>query len=693
MRYSIATKLLTIGFILTTIFANGQVQYSKMNSVQLISAISPDGKFNYQLEFKGKTVIYKSGIGFQLSKPNVLLNRFELIKIDTSSFDQKWAPIWGEQDTIRNHYKEIVYHLKDKAGSKIEIDLIFRVFEDGIGLRYAFPKQTSLNYFIVQNELTEFNLGKDHTAFWIPGDFDTNEYLYNTTKLSQVDALKAASNEKDIAVTSLVNDHTVQSPLMLKTDDGLYINIHEAALLNYPAMHLDLNKNTFKLSTILVPDAVGNKAYLQTGDVTPWRTILVSDKATDMIVSKTILNLNEPSKLGQTDWIKPQKFMGVWWEMHINKADWKLSTGKHGARTENVKKYIDFASQHKFDGVLVEGWNEGWEDWFGNWKENVFDFVTPYQDYNISELSTYAKTKGIKLIMHHETSGAVTNYERWMDTAYRFMIAHDINTVKTGYVGKIIPRGEYHDGQWMVNHYTRVAKKTGDYKIMVAAHEPVHPTGLHRTYPNWLANEAARGAEFNNAPTLGIPPEHNTILPFTRLMGGPMDYTPGLFHFDLNQFDSSRKQRVLSTLTKQLALYLIMYSPLQMAADLPENYEAHLDAFQFIKNVPVNWSATKVIEAEPGEYITIARKMKNGKNWYLGSITDEKTRQLKLDLNFLEKGVIYLAKIYRDGPNAAYDKNQTDYVLEEKTVNATSTLNIPIAKGGGVAIEFIPQTR
>lgn len=684
-----------IGFPLILAFLNisliclGQTQQVKMNSIELQTSINDTGVFSYQLNYKGKSVLLNSSIGFELSKPKLVLNRFELISLDSSSFDQNWAPIWGEQDSIRNHYKELVYHLKDKGASKIEINLIFRVFEDGIGLRYAFPKQAALDYFIVQNELTSFHLGKDHTAFWIPGDFDTNEYLYNTTKLSQVDALKAAAKEKDIAVTSLINDHTIQSPLMLKTEDGLYINIHEAALLNYPAMHLDLNKNTFELSTVLVPDAVGNKAYLHTGDVSPWRTVLVSDKATEIIASKTILNLNEPTTLAQTDWIKPQKFMGVWWEMHINKAGWKMSTGKHGARTENVKKYIDFASQHKFDGLLVEGWNEGWEDWFGNWKEDVFDFVTPYKDYNINELSAYAKSKGIKLIMHHETSGAVTNYERWMDTAYRFMVAHDINTVKTGYVGKIIPRGEHHDGQWMVNHYTRVAKKTSDYKIMVAAHEPVHPTGLHRTFPNWLANEAARGAEFNNAPTLGIPPEHNTILPFTRLMGGPMDYTPGLFHFDLNQFDSTRTQRVLSTLTKQLALYLIMYSPLQMAADLPENYEAHMDAFQFIKNVPVNWSATKVIEAEPGEFITIARRKKHSQDWYLGAITDEKARQMVLNLNFLEKGASYLARIYRDGANASFDKHQEDYIIEEKMVNAKTILNIPIAKGGGTAIEFI----
>ncbi len=672
-------------------YTNAQDKTIQMKSIVLKTSLDQNGNFSYQLNYKGKPILKNSKVGFELSKPNVLLNRFEIIKIDTNSFDQKWAPVWGEQDSIQNNYKEVKYHFKDKGGSSIELALIFRVFEDGIGLRYEFPPQKGLEYFIIQNELTSFNLGKDHTAFWIPGDFDTNEYLYNTTKLSQIDAIKATAKEKDIAVTTLVNDHVVQSPLMLKSDDGIYINIHEAALLNYPAMHLDVNKKTYQLNTLLVPDAVGNKAYLHTGDVTPWRTVIVSDKATDLIASKTILNLNEPSSLVQTDWIKPQKFMGVWWEMHINKADWKMSTGKHGARTENVKKYIDFASQHEFDGVLVEGWNKGWEDWFGNWKEDVFDFVTPYNDYNIKELSDYAKSKGIKLIMHHETSGAVTNYERWMDSAYRFMIANDINTVKTGYVGKIIPRGEHHDGQWMVNHYTRVAKKTSDYKIMVAAHEPVHPTGLHRTYPNWLANEAARGAEFNNAPTLGISPEHNTILPFTRLMGGPMDYTPGLFHFDLNQFDSTRKQKVLSTLAKQLALYLIMYSPLQMAADLPENYEAHLDAFQFIKDVPVNWSETKVIEAEPGEYITIARRKKNSQDWFLGSITDEKSRTLQLKLDFLNKGEKYRVKIYRDGMTASFDRNQTDYIIEEKIMKEGDEINIPIAKGGGVAISFFHQ--
>ena len=568
------------------------------------------------------------------------------------------------------------------------MDVQFRIFKDGIGFRYIFPKQNNLQHFIIKDELTEFHLSSDHKAFWIPGDFDTNEYMYNTTKLSEVNAFKAASREKDIAVTSLISNSSVQTPLMLKSEDGIYINIHEAALLNYPAMNLNLDKTNFTLTSKLVPDPVGNKAYLKAPFNTPWRTIIISNKAKNILASKTILNLNEPAKLEKTDWIKPQKYMGVWWEMHIGKATWQKEGGKHGATTENTKKYLDFAAAHHFDGVLVEGWNKGWEEWFGNWREDVFDFVSPYEDYDINYLSKYANEKGIKLIMHHETSGAATSYERRFDTAFRFMQQHDINTLKTGYVGKIIPRGEHHDGQWMVNHYTRVAEKTAEYKIMLDAHEPVHSTGLHRTYPNWMSNEAARGTEFNNAPTLGIVPEHQTILPFTRLMGGPMDYTPGLFHFKLNQFDSSRKQVVKSTLTKQLALYVTMYSPLQMAADLPENYLKHMDAFQFIKDVPVDWSETKILDAEPGDFITIARRGKNSKNWFIGSITDENERISIINLDFLEKGKKYQAIIYKDAQGADYDQNPELYIIEKKIVDANTSLNIKMAKGGGFAISI-----
>jgi hypothetical protein len=541
----------------------------------------------------------------------------------------------------------------------------------------------------VSDELTQFSVARDHKTFWIPGDYDTNEYLYNTTKLSEVDAITAANKEPDIAVKSLIGPNAVQTPLMMKSNDGLYINIHEAALINYPAMNLVLDKKTLTLTSHLVPDAVGNKAYLQTPTQTPWRTIIVSDKAADVLSSKTILNLNEPSKIENTDWIKPQKFVGMWWEMHVGKANWDLASKKHGANTENVKRYIDFAARFGFDGVLVEGWNQGWEDWFGNWKENVFDFITPYPDYDLNDLSTYAKDKGVRIIMHHETSGSATNYERWMDKAFQYMNDHHMNAVKTGYVGKIIPRGEHHDGQWMVNHYQRVIEKAATYKIMVASHEPVRPTGLHRTFPNYVASEAARGSEFNNAPALGITPEHTTILPFTRLMGGPMDFTPGLFRFKLNQFEPSRKTEVRTTLAKQLALYITMYSPLQMAADLTENYEKHLDAFQFIVDVPVDWDDTKIIEAEPGDYLTIARKAKNKNDWFVGAITDENSRMLNLSLDFLEPGKKYEATIYRDAENADWQTNPEAYVIEKKIVTNKSKLKIPLAKSGGCAISIL----
>ena len=676
---------------LFSLVTNAQKQNLTLASngpVQLMTNVQADGKFTYAVYYKNKSVVASSSLGMLLSKPAIALNTFNLLGVDSSMVDNTWEPVWGEQNSIRNKYKEFVFHVTDQKTNTYFVNIIFRLFEDGVGFRYEFPKQKNLNYFIVKEEQSQFTLTGDHKTFWIPGDFDTNEYAYNTTKLSEIDAYAASAKEKDIAVVSLINPDAVQTPLMMKSAEGLYINIHEAALVNYPAMNLLLNKESLSFTSVLVPDAVGNKAYLQAPFKTPWRTIIVSDKATEILSSKMILNLNDQSKIKDPSFIHPQKFIGVWWEMHTGKATWFKEGGKHGATTDNVKKYIDFAAQHKFDGVLVEGWNTGWEDWFGNWKEDVFDFVTPYSDYDVDALTKYAKAKGVKIIMHHETSGSAIGYERKMDTAYRFMLNHDMNTVKTGYVGKIIPRGEHHDGQWMVNHYNRVADKTAQYKIMLDAHEPVHPTGLHRTYPNWMANEAARGTEFNNAPTLGILPEHQTILPFTRLMGGPMDYTPGLFHFQLNQFEIERKQKVLSTLAKQLALYVTMYSPLQMAADLPENYQKHLDAFQFIKDVPVNWSASKIIEAEPGDYITIARKSKNNKDWFIGSITDENARTLNIKLDFLDKTKKYKAIIYKDGKDADYNTNPEVYAIEQKMVNATTELLIPIAKGGGCAISI-----
>lgn len=658
-------------------------------AVELTANLTANGTLQYRVTYKKHTFIEPSRLGFSLSRPQATLSQFTIVSVDSSITDETWQPVWGEVSRIRNHYKALSLQLKDKSG--ILINLHFRVFNEGVGFRYEFPTQSTLTHFVVADELTQFNLAGDYKAFWIPGDYDTNEYLYNTTKLSEVNATAAAAKETDIALKSVIGPNAIQTPLMLKTPQGLYINIHEAALVNYPVMHLMLDKKTFTLTSHLTPDAVGNKAYLQTPFQTPWRTINVSDKATDILASKMILNLNEPSKIADGSWIKPQKFIGMWWEMHVGKATWEKAGGKHGANTANVKTYIDFAAQHGFDGVLVEGWNEGWEDWFGNWKENVFDFITPYPDYNLEELTTYARQKGVRIIMHHETSGSATNYERWMDKAYKYMNDHRMNTVKTGYVGKIIPRGEHHDGQWMVNHYQRVAEKAAEYKIMVEAHEPAHPTGLHRTYPNWLANEAARGNEFNNAPKLGLVPEHETILPFTRLMGGPMDYTPGFFHFQLNQYDASRTTRVKTTLAKQLALYVTMYSPLQMAGDFPENFNKHLDAFQFIKDVPVDWDDTQILEAEPGDFITIARKEKGKSNWFLGAITDENSRTAQVPLHFLDEGATYEATIYRDAENVHWQTNPDAYSIEKMTVTAKTALPLRLAKGGGCAVSFRKQ--
>lgn len=649
------------------------------------------GECTYRVRYKNKSVIEPSGLGFVLSKPKASLTRFTLTAIDSARTDETWKPVWGEVRQIRNHYNELTVSLQDKAGSGIGLRVRFRVFNDGVGFRYEFPQQTALNHFIVDDERTQFRLAADHRTLWMPGDYDSNEYHYNFTKLSQVDALTAADKEKDIALKSVIGPNAVQTPLLFKTADGLYISVYEAALRNYPVMHLQLNKKTLTLTSQLTPDAVGNKAYLQTPAQTPWRTLIISDKATDLLASKLILNLNELSTIADPSWIKPQKFVGMWWEMHVGKATWEKAGGKHGANTQNVKKYIDFAAKYGFDGVLVEGWNVGWEDWFGNWKEDVFDFVTPYSDYNLDSLTAYAQQKGVRLIMHHETSGSVTNYERRMDAAFQYMVKEGINTVKTGYVGRIIPRGEHHDGQWMVNHWERVAQKAAQYKIMVDSHESAHPTGLHRTYPNWMASEAARGSEFNNAPTLGITPEHTTILPFTRLLGGPMDFTPGLFRFRLNQFDSTRTTRVRTTLAKQLALYITIYSPLQMAADLPENYEKHLDAFQFIRDVPVDWDDTNIIAAEPADYVLIARKQKGTANWYMGAITDENSRDFTLALDFLEPGKTYDAVIYRDAPTADWDTNPEAYVIEKKTVTAQTKMALHLAKGGGCAIQLLSR--
>jgi len=664
------------------------------NNIRLSFWLSAGGAPQYSLDYKGRPVVLPSSMGFELKQTmmNEALPALKDGMVITSSVqsasDTKWKPVWGDVKEIRDNYRKLVVGLSQKGDKAISFIIIFNVFNDGLGLRYEFPKQKNLNHFIVADEKTQFKLAGDHKAFWIPGDYDSNEFSPNVTKLSEVDA-EDPKYAASIFAHQFFNRNAVQTPLMMKSADGLYINIHEAALVNYPAMNLVIDKNDFTLHSALVPDALGNKAYLQAPAVTPWRTVLVSDKATDILASHTILNLNEPSVIKDPSWIKPTKYVGVWWEMHVGKASWDSSSGRHGATTANVKKYIDFAAKNGFSGVLVEGWNVGWEDWFGQYKENVFDFVTPYGDFDVKELQRYAASKRVKLIMHHETSASVTNYERQMDTAYRFMKKFGYDAVKTGYVGHIIPRGEHHDGQWMINHYVRVAQKTASYKIMLDAHEPVRPTGLSRTYPNWLACEAARGMEFN-AWSEGNKPQHDVILPFTRFMGGPMDYTPGIFQLELNYWDKNKKETIHTTLAKQLALYVTICSPLQMAADLPEIYEKKMDAFQFIKDVAVDWDDSKYLEAEPGDYITVVRKAKGSSNWFLGSITDENARNTTVDLGFLDPGKKYTAIIYGDADDADYQKTPAAYKITKQIVDNKTSLNLRLAPGGGCAVSFMP---
>jgi len=698
--------ILVIGLYSLNAFA--QNIQSPDGRLSLFFALTSDGEPTQQLSFKGRPVLQKSKLGIELKDQPAFTKGFTIVSADTSQADETWEPVWGEVKQIRNHFKELTVTLQQAAHKNRRMIIRFRLFNDGLGFRYEFPEQTDLKYFIVSDEKTEFNLTGDHKTFWIPGDYDTNEYRYSTTKLSEIDTTSGKAAE-GIAFRSIIAANAVQTPLMMKTSDGLYINIHEAALVNYPAMNLMVNKQTFGLSSHLVPDALGNKAYLQAPCKSPWRTIVVSDKAADILASKLILNLNEPSRVRDVSWIKPQKYVGIWWGMHVGAMSWNYAdvgniklaetdwkslkpNGKHGATTENTKRYIDFAAKHGFDGILVEGWNVGWEDWFGNWKEEVFDFVTPYPDFNVTELQKYASEKRVKLIMHHETSASVSNYERRMDEAYRFMKQHGYDAVKTGYVGRIIPRGEHHDGQWMVNHYVRVAEKTAAYKIMLDVHEPVRPTGLHRTYPNWLACEAARGNEFN-AWSIGNPPDHETILPFTRLMGGPMDYTPGIFQIKLDYYQPGKKEQVHTTLAKQLALYVTMYSPLQMAADLPENYERFIDAFQFIKDVAVDWDDTRILDAEPGDYLTIARKAKNKDEWYIGAITDEQARDVKIPLSYLTPKHSYVATLYIDAENAHWETNPMAYRIQHFLVNDRTTLKVSLASGGGAAISLRPASR
>ena len=698
-------KKFVIGLMLILAYTNPSAQIIKSpdGNLTLRFSINAEGVPVYRLSYGNMKVINESRLGIELKDQHSFAGNFSVDKIDSSLVDESWDPVWGEVKTIRNNYRELAVTLIQAEAKNRKLVLRFRLFNEGLGFRYEFPLQDNLNYFIVADELTQFNLGKDHTAFWIPGDYDSNEYYYTKTRVSGIDAT-FAKKVNEIGTKTVIGKNFIQSPVLMKSDEGLYISIFEAALVNYPAMHLKVDQTNFVLSSQLVPDAVGNKAYLQAPCTTPWRTVIVADKATDILSSKLVLNLNEPSKIKDVSWIKPMKYIGIWWGMHVGTATWNYTNEKnvniestdwnsvkpnmtHGATTENTKRYIDFAAGHGFDGVLIEGWNIGWEDWYGQWKEDVFDFVTPYPDFDIAALSKYAAEKNVKLIMHHETSASVTNYERRMDDAYALMKKFGYPAVKTGYVGRIIPRGEFHDGQWMVNHYVRVAEKLAKNKMMLDAHEPVRPTGLGRTYPNWLACEAARGNEFN-AWSVGNPPEHETILPFTRLLGGPMDYTPGIFQIKMNYYNPDKKEQVHTTLAKQLALYLTMYSPLQMAADLPENYEKHLDAFQFIKDVPADWDESKYLEAEPGDYITVARKAKGKDDWYVGAITDENSRSANINLSFLDKDKTYKATIYADADDAQWKKNPMAYKIYTKQVTAKDILNVKLAEGGGCAISI-----
>ena len=685
-------------FVFIQTASQAQNIQSPSGKISLNFKLNSNGQPAYIVNYKNKTVIQESTLGIKLKdKPNLVSN-FGIENSGKSSFNETWNPVLGEQSNIVNHYNELVINLIQKE-SQIKMNIIFKVFDEGVAFRYDFPKQKDLNYFIISDEVSQFHLTENCKAFWIPGDFDSNEYAYNETKISEIDNSKLDLNN-GIGVKSIPGRFVVQSPLMMKSPDGLYLNIFEAAVVNYPVMHLNVDPNQYLFTSQLVPNAIGDKAYLQAPCVTPWRTIMISDDARDIVGSKMILNLNEPSKIENTSWIKPMKYVGIWWEMHVGKSTWDFSgtqdasqksVGKkpHGATTENTKKYIDFAAKYGFDGVLVEGWNVGWEDWFGNWKEEVFDFTTPYPDFNVEEVTAYAKSKNVKMIMHHETSGSVANYERHLDRAFDNMKKYNYPAVKSGYVGKIIPRGEFHDGQTMVNHFNFVVRRAAEYQIMVNSHESSRLTGYSRTYPNYIAAEAARGNEFN-AWSVGNPPNHETILPFTRLLGGPMDYTPGIFEIKMSYYDKTKTEQVHTTLAKQLALYVAMYSPLQMAADLPENYEKHLDAFQFIIDVPADWQNSKIIEAEPGDYLTIARKSKGKESWFLGAITDENARKTEIALDFLTKGQKYKAIIYEDAKNADWKTNPMAYKIRTVEVTSKSKIKLNLAPGGGTAISFEP---
>ena len=700
MKHVLFTTLLWLTFFGA---AQAQQLQSPNGNFTMDFALQNDGSPIYSLNYKNKIVVKPSKLGLELKNdPKSLLNDFTVIDTKTTSFDENWTPVWGEVASIRNHYNELAVTLNQK-GTERQLVIRFRLFDDGLGFRYEFPSQKNLVYFIIKEEKTQFAMTGNHTAYWISGDYDTQEYDYTTSKLSEIRGLSSKARTENASQTWF-SDTGVQTSLMMKSNDGIYINLHEAALINYSLMNLDLDDKNMIFESHLTPDAKGDKGYMQTPSQSPWRTIIVSDDARTILASKMTLNLNEPCKIDDTSWIKPVKYVGVWWEMITGKSSWSYTNdfpavqlgitdyskakpnGTHGANTAHVKEYIDFAAKHGFDGVLVEGWNQGWEDWFGHAKDYVFDFVTPYPDFDVKGIHEYAKSKGVKMIMHHETSGSTRNYERHLDKAFQFMNDNGYEAVKSGYVGPILPIGEHHYSQSIINHYQYIVEKAADYKIMINAHEAVRPTGICRTYPNMIGNEAARGTEFQAFG--GSKPNHVTLLPFTRLIGGPMDYTPGIFEMDIKKFSPNNNSHVNSTLANQLALYVTMYSPLQMAADLIEHYDQFPDAFQFIKDVALDWSDSKYLEAEPGDYITVARKAKGTNNWFIGNVNGETPRTSTITLDFLDKGKKYMATIYADAKEAHYKTNPQAYTIRKIEVTNKSKISQLSAAGGGYAISI-----
>ena len=696
--------VLTSFFVSTFTPIVAQEQASPNGNVVVSFSLNKQGVPFYKISYKNKPVIKESSLGFLLKGSESLTENFKILDAQKTNFKETWQPVWGEETEILNHYNELLVSLEQTTSLR-KMNIRFRVYNEGVGFRYEFPQQKELTYFVISEELSQFAMAGDHTAWWIPGDYDTQEYDYTECKLSQIREQMPQAVIKNVCQTPF-SPTGVQTSLMMKSQDGLYINLHEAALVNYPCMHLNLDDKKFIFLSHLTPDAQGNKGHLYTPYHTPWRTIMVSDDARDILASRLILNLNDPCALTDTSWIKPVKYIGVWWEMITGKSSWAYTNdlptidldkvdykktkpnGTHAANNQKVRRYIDFAAKHGFDQVLVEGWNIGWEDWFDHSKDYVFDFVTPYPDFDLKGLNDYAHSKGVKLMMHHETSASLRNYERHMEKAYQLMNDYGYNSVKSGYVGSIIPRGEHHYGQWAVNHYLYALKEAAKHKIMVNAHEAVRPTGLCRTYPNLIGNESARGTEYEALET--VKPFNTTILPFTRLQGGPMDYTPGIFETDIVNVNPENPHKVSSTLAKQLGLYVTMYSPLQMAADLPENYEKFPDALEFIKEVPVDWQKSVYLEAEPGKYITIARKDKHSNRWYIGCTANENGHNSELLLNFLDKGKNYEATLYVDGKDASYKHNAKSYKIFKQKVNHKTKLKLTAASGGGYAISIKP---